>query len=179
MKVLTFAATNTIQSINKTLVKYAATHLEGADIDFVDINDYDLPIYSFDLEEKLGVPDAAHAFLARIAQAGAILVSFAEHNGNYTVAFKNLFDWMSRVDRNIYQNKPIVMLATSPGAGGGQHVLKLAENSAPHFGGQVKGTLSIPSFYDNFDAEAGKLVNAELVDALESVLSTLKEPVDV
>ncbi|RXJ72752.1 NADPH-dependent FMN reductase [Veronia nyctiphanis] len=177
MKVLTFAATNSMNSINKALVKYAASKLDGAEIDYVDINDFDLPIYSIDLEEKFGVPEAAHAFLKRISRADAILVSFAEHNGNYTVAFKNLFDWMSRVERGIYHNKPTVMLSTSPGAGGGQNVLNLAENAAPHFGGNVKGTLSIPSFYDNFNAETGQLTNTDLVESLEDVLKALQESV--
>lgn len=44
MKVLTFAATNSRKSINKQLVKYAATKLANAEIDYVEINDFDLPI---------------------------------------------------------------------------------------------------------------------------------------
>ena len=134
MKVLTFAATNSRKSINKQLVKYAATKLANAEIDYieidyVEINDFDLPIYNIDLEEQYGIPKCAHAFQASIEQADVILVSFAEHNGNFTVAFKNLFDWMSRIGRNVYRDKPIVMLATSPGPGGGNTVLKLAEGA--------------------------------------------------
>lgn len=171
MKVLTFAATNSRKSINKQLVKYAATKLTNAEIDYVEINDFDLPIYNIDLEEQYGIPKCAHAFQARIEQADVILVSFAEHNGNFTVAFKNLFDWMSRIGRNVYRDKPIVMLATSPGPGGGNTVLKLAEAAAPFFSGKVVGSLSIPSFFDNFDVDRGELTNSDLVEKLEQVLS--------
>ena len=52
MKVLTFAATNSRKSINKQLVKYAATKLANAEIDYVEINDFDLPIYNIDLVRK-------------------------------------------------------------------------------------------------------------------------------
>lgn len=171
MKVLTFAATNSRKSINKQLVKYAATKLANAEIDYVEINDFDLPIYNIDLEEQYGIPKCAHAFQARIEQADVILVSFAEHNGNFTVAFKNLLDWMSRIGRNVYRDKPIVMLATSPGPGGGNTVLKLAEAAAPFFSGKVVGSLSIPSFFDNFDVDRGELTNSDLVEKLEQVLS--------
>ncbi|WP_210395160.1 NADPH-dependent FMN reductase [Motiliproteus sediminis] len=174
MKVLTFAATNSRQSINKQLVKYAASKLPNADIDYVEINDFDLPIYSIDLEALYGIPHCAHAFQRRIEQADAILISFAEHNGNYTAAYKNLFDWLSRIDRNVFRGKPIVMLATSPGPGGAKNVLKLAEASAPHFDGKVVGTLSIPSFNDTFDAERGQLIDRVWIEKLERTLAVLE-----
>jgi len=170
MKVLTFAATNSRKSINKQLVKYAATKLANAEIDYVEINDFDLPIYNIDLEEQYGIPKCAHAFQTRIEQADAILISFAEHNGNFTVAFKNLFDWMSRIDRRVYRGKPVVMLATSPGPGGAATVLKLAESAAPFFDGRVIGSLSIPSFFDHFDTERGELMNQELNEELDRIM---------
>lgn len=170
MKVLTFAATNSRKSINKQLVKYAASKLVNVEIDYVEINDFDLPLYGIDWEEDFGIPDNAHAFQGRIEQADALLVSFAEHNGNFTVAYKNLFDWMSRIGRNVYRGKPIALLSTSPGKGGAQSVLKLAEGSIPHFNGEVVGSLSIPSFFDNFDTERGELSNHDLVEKLEQLL---------
>jgi chromate reductase len=48
------------------------------------------------------------------------------------VAYKNLFDWASRKKREVYQDKPIIMLSTSPGAGGAKSVLSAATESA-HF----------------------------------------------
>ncbi|PAJ71904.1 NADPH-dependent FMN reductase [Pseudoalteromonas sp. NBT06-2] len=179
MKILTFAATNSRKSINKHLVKLAASKLSHTEIDYVEINDFDLPIYNIDLEEEYGIPNSAHAFAKRIKQADAILISFAEHNGNFTVAFKNLFDWLSRIDRNVYQGKPTIMLSTSPGAGGGKTVLGLAENGAPHFDGKVVGSLSIPSFYENFDIDSNQLTNPELTEKLENVLSVFQKDLRV
>ena len=46
-------------------------------------------------------------------------------------------------------------------------------NSAPHFTGQVKASLSVPSFYENFDVESGVLkdesLNQQLIDAVNSL----------
>ncbi|USH05512.1 NAD(P)H-dependent oxidoreductase [Grimontia kaedaensis] len=170
MKILAFAATNSRKSINKELVQYAAGKIKNADVDYVEINDFDLPIYNSDLEEDYGIPRCAYAFQKRIENADVILVSFAEHNGNFTVAFKNQFDWLSRIDRNVYQGKSIVLLATSPGPGGAKTVLKLAKEGAPHFGGNVVGTFSLPSFYDNFDQEKKAIRDTSLTAELDEIL---------
>ena len=50
MKVLAFAASNHRQSINRALAGYAAKRLQrihlGVEIEFIDLNDYEMPIYS-------------------------------------------------------------------------------------------------------------------------------------
>ena len=67
----------------------------------------------------------------------------------------------------------MVLLSTSPGPGGANTVLTAAKGSAPHFAGDVKASLSIPSFFDNFDMEAGKLRNEELKQALYEAVNKL------
>ncbi|WP_420590747.1 NADPH-dependent FMN reductase [Bacterioplanoides sp.] len=176
MKVLAFAATNSSQSINKALVTHAAELLKNntdAEFEVLDLNDFEMPIYSSDRENESGIPAPAQAFRNKIAEADAILISFAEHNGSYTAAYKNLFDWTSRIDQKVYQNKKAVLLATSPGPGGAQNVLGSAVGSAPYFALEVKGSLSVPSFYDNFDGEKGVLTNDELSEQLVEQLSLL------
>ena len=67
----------------------------------------------------------------------------------------------------------MVVLSTSPGARGGASVLAAALNSAPFFGGSVKGSMSIPAFYDNFDAVHGVLKNTELAQQLQHTVNSL------
>jgi NAD(P)H-dependent FMN reductase len=124
---------------------------------------------------ELGHPEQARAFLAKIAACDAIIISFAEHNGSYSVAYKNLFDWCSRVGGKVYQDKPMVLLATSPGARGGASVLAAATASIPFFAGKVKASLSIPSFDENFDKEKGVLKNEVLKAKLSDAVSQLRE----
>lgn len=173
MKVIAFAASSSKNSINKKLVTYASSLLEDVQVDILDINDYELPLFSQDKEEELGQPDLAKAFLEKIAESDAIVISFAEHNGSYTAAFKNLFDWASRINPKVYQNKPMILLSTSPGPGGASSVLAAAENSAPYFDGQVKATLSVPSFYENFDMESGRINNDEINLQLKQTIQSL------
>ncbi|HIG65300.1 MAG TPA: NADPH-dependent oxidoreductase [Methyloprofundus sp.] len=174
MNVLAFAASSSTQSINKKLVRYAASLLEGAQVQLLDLNDYELPLFSVDKEKEIGKPQLAQDFVAKIGACDALIISFAEHNGTYTAAYKNLFDWGSRINKEIYQDKPIVLLATSPGPGGAGKVLEVAVNSIPHFNGDLRASLSIPSFHQNFDPDNNSLSNSALNDELIAAISSLQ-----
>ncbi len=173
MKVLAFAASNSKNSINKQLASYVANQIDDAQVELLDINDYEIPLYSEDREKELGKPQQAQEFYNKIGKADIIIISFAEHNGSYSAAYKNLFDWTSRISMQVYQNKPVIMLATSPGPGGANSVLNTATTSAPYFAANVKGAVSIPNFYENFDTEKGVLTNRELNHKISEVISSL------
>jgi NAD(P)H-dependent FMN reductase len=170
MKVLAFAASSSKNSINKHLASYVANQIKDAQVTLLDINDYEMPLYSEDREKELGQPEEAKAFLNKIAESDVIVISFAEHNGTYTAAYKNLFDWTSRIDQKVFQQKPVILLATSPGPGGAASVLSVAQSSAPYFAAEVKGALSVPSFYDNFDLESGVITNEQLNNQISLIV---------
>ncbi|WP_426357896.1 NADPH-dependent FMN reductase [Pseudocolwellia sp. HL-MZ19] len=173
MKILAFAASSSKNSINKKLATYAANLAENAEVEVIDINDYEMPIFSEDKEKELGQPQPAKDFYQKLGEADAIIISYAEHNGTYTSAYKNLFDWTSRINQKIYQDKAMVVLATSPGPGGASTVFNTAITSSPYFSAKIVGSLSVPSFYDNFDSETGKLTNQVLNDELKAIIAKL------
>jgi len=173
LKLTAFAASSSTKSINKALVTHAASLLDGFSVEVLDLNDYELPLFSVDMEAELGQPGLAHAFLDKIKNSDALIISFAEHNGSYTAAYKSLFDWCSRINTKVYQNKPMVLLSASPGKGGGANVLKAALNSMPHFHGVVKGSFSMPRFYDNFDVSNNRVSNRDMAAELKAVVELL------
>ena len=73
------------------------------------MNDYELPLFSVDREDELGQPGRAQAFLAKIQSSDALIISFAEHNGCYTAAYKNLYDWASRIEPRVYRDKRMLL----------------------------------------------------------------------
>ncbi len=171
MKILAIGTSNNRHSINRTLAHYAAELVAGAEVEVIDIHDYEMPIFSDEREERFGQPLQARKLFRKISEADGLVISFAEHNGSYTAAYKNLFDWVSRIDGRVFQDKPGVYLATSPGAGGAKSVLESAVESAHFFGADLVGHMSIPKFHANFDQESGKLVN----EGLRSQLARLME----
>ena len=149
-KIIAFAGSNSKNSINKQLATYAASQVANTETMVLDLNDFELPVYGIDLENEIGIPDHAHQFLKLIKEADGIVLSLAEHNGAYATVFKNLFDWMSRIDGKLWSDVPMFLMATSPGARGGATVLDIATGRFPYMGGNIKSVFSLPSFNDNF-----------------------------
>ena len=179
MKVLAFAASSSQQSINHKLVSYAEKLIkeynDAAEVNLIRINDFEMPLFSIDRENELGQPPEAKAFHQKISESDIIVISFAEHNGSYSAAYKNLFDWTSRIDTKVFQDKSLLLLATSPGAGGAATVLNQATTSAPYFSGNLKASLSVGSFFDNFDTETNTISNQELNQKLIDAIKQLNE----
>jgi NAD(P)H-dependent FMN reductase len=170
MKIIAFAGSNSLQSINKKLVNYAATLLPQHEVETLDIKDYELPIYAIDRERMEGIHDNALKFAAKIDEADAILLSLAEHNGSYTAVFKNLFDWISRIpNRKAWAEKPMFLMATSTGARGGLGVLEAAINRFPRNGGVVVDSFSLPSFNDTFSTEQGIVVEELKIELIQKL----------
>ncbi len=170
MKIIAFAGSNSQQSINKKLAIYAASLFEKVEVEVMDLNDFKMPLFSVDIEKEIGQHPLAKAFLEKIATADILVVSLAEHNGNYAAAFKNVYDWCSRISGKVFQDKPMLLMATSPGGRGGASVLEIAKSAFPRFGAILKATFSLPSFNDNFDVEKGRISNEELDKQLNDII---------
>lgn len=170
MKIIAFAGSNSKNSINKKLATYSASLFENAEVEVLDLNDFQMPIFSVDLEAEIGEHTLAKSFLEKIASADLLVISLAENNGNYSAAFKNIFDWCTRIQKEVFQQKPMLLMATSPGARGGATVLEYAKSAFPRFGAVIKASFSLPNFNDNFDVEKVKLSNEELDKELREIV---------
>ena len=171
-KIIAFGASSSKTSINKQLATYAAKQFLNAEVEVLDLNDFEMPIFSSDKESENGIPQLALDFYNKLGTADLIVISFAEHNGTYTTAFKNIFDWSSRINAKTFQEKPVLLLSTSPGPRGGSTVLEIAKGRFPFQGAIVKGSFSLPSFTDNFDAEKG-ITNSVLKNEFLEILNAI------
>lgn len=172
-KIIAFAGSSSKNSINKQLATYAAHLFENAEVEVLDLNDYEMPLFSVDREKDNGIHNLAHDFYAKIGSADLLVVSLAEHNGAYSSAFKNILDWTSRINNKTFQQKPMLLMATSPGARGGATVLDIASKRFAFQGAELKGTFSLPVFFENFDAVHG-IINPELKKELEDIVQSIE-----
>ena len=170
-KIIAFGASSSKQSINKQLATFTANQFQNVTIEILDLNDYEMPIFSVDKEKENGIHPLAQEFYAKLGSADLIIISFAEHNGNYSSAFKNILDWTSRINAKTFQEKPMLLLATSPGTRGGSSVLEIATKRFPFQGGNVKGSFSLPSFYENFDVVNG-IIHPEYKNQLLEIVNS-------
>jgi len=171
-KVLAFAGSNSKNSINKQLAEYTSSLVNGVGVTVLDLNDFELPMYGIDYEMEHGIPEIAQQFLTEIKSSDGIILSLAEHNGAYSSVFKNLFDWMSRIDGKLWSNKPMLLMATSPGGRGGATVLEIAKGRFPHMGGNIVADFSLPSFGQNFSEN--RIVDSHLNNELAMAVKKLE-----
>ena len=171
-KILAIPGSNSSESINKELAIYVANQTKNAEVEVINLNEYQLPLYGMDEEKLRGIPLDAKDLDNKFNDADAFVISLAEHNGSYSVAFKNAFDWLSRIDNKVWKEKPMLLLATSPGARGGATVLETAKLSFPYLGGKIIDAYAFPSFYDNF--KEGRIVNAEMETHIQKMVSKLQ-----
>ena len=175
MKIIAFAGSNSSVSINRQLVRFAASYFKNDTVELLDLNDFEMPIYSYDREHKTGVPEAALRFAQLIDGCDLIMISLAEHNVAYITAFKNIFDWVSRIPGGkVWAGKPMFLLSSSDGVRGGASVIEIATKRFPRNGGTVIATFSLPSFDKNFAAGTG-ITNAALLAELEERIEDVKK----
>ncbi|MBK8622027.1 MAG: NAD(P)H-dependent oxidoreductase [Saprospiraceae bacterium] len=173
MKIVAFGASNSSRSINKKFAVFTTSFFLGADVSVLDLNDYELPIYSSDREKEFGIPDKAILFCDQLQSADLLIISLAEHNGSYTAAFKNIFDWVSRHNGKCFENKNLFLLSTSPGQRGGKGVMDTALVRFPIHGAEILEYFSLPKFGENFNAELG-IIEEELKESFHTKVRKIK-----
>ncbi len=176
MKIIALGASNSKASINKQFAAFAAAQFEMASVEILDLNDYAAPLFSVDIEKQSGIPPVIHSFVRKFDQADLIIISLAEHNGSYSAAFKNIFDWASRLEIKLFGGRKMLLLATSTGQGGGKSVLESALKRFPKHGADIAGSFSLPRFFENFSAEKG-ILDAQLRHDFDKLMNIIKETV--
>jgi len=174
--ILAFAGSNSTTSINYSLVKYTASLIEGHQVRLLNMANYPFPMYSEDAEKEQGYSNALKELYDDIQEVDALIISVNEHNGGQSAYFKNLIDWLSRLDRSFIKESKIFLMSTSPGKRGAIGSHERTEKMLTRFGAEIISTFSLPSFKDNFDSEKG-ITDKELAgqhrQALQHFLSKI------
>jgi chromate reductase, NAD(P)H dehydrogenase (quinone) len=103
----------------------AVADAAGAQTSVLDLRELALPLYDGDIEAAQGVPAGAATLRDAIAAHDALIIVTPEYNGFPTPLVINAFDWLSRLKDGLAttSNKPVALLASSPGALGGLRAL--------------------------------------------------------
>lgn len=125
-KILAFSGSLRAESYNKKLVKIAAKGAEaaGAQVTYLDLRDYPLPVFDEDLEKAEGMPANGRKIKDLMLAHDGWLLSCPEYNSSITAALKNTIDWASRKQEGetplqCFAGKAVCLMSASPGALGG------------------------------------------------------------
>lgn len=174
-KIIAFTGSNSSKSINEQLLRAVTKRLGDLEVEYVDLRDYQIPIFSVDIETE-GMPSNATALAEKLAEAEGFVIATPEHNGTTTAFLKNTMDWLSRINRKyLGENSPLLLLSSSPGPGGAAGAARDLAGKFGYVGGDVVATFSLGGFFDNFDAAVMAITNEDKAKELDVAVETFKE----
>ena len=174
--IIALSGSNSTKSINTMLLDYIVTTIHSHKASRLSLLSYDIPMYN--LEQERGIPVDVQIIKNKIAEADGVIIAVNEHNGMVSAFFKNIFDWLSRADRNFLAGKKLLVVSTSPGARGAASALNYIKETAPRFGGEVVESFSFPSFQDNFDVTQSSITNSDLEMGISQVVASFLQALD-
>ena len=178
-KLLFLAGSARKDSINKKLAKQAAKVAEkmgGAEITFIDLKDFPMPIYDGDLEDESGLPENAIKLKKLFIEHDGFFIASPEYNSSFSPLLKNSLDWISR--KHEETEKPLVAFsgkiaaisAASPGGFGGLRGLVPLRMMLGNIGVVVlPDQLAIANAVDAFDSD-GNLSNDFHIKTLNNIV---------
>ncbi len=160
-KILAFAGSARTESWNKKLARagaeYARDH--GAEVTFIDLRDYTMPLYDGDLEAAQGIPEAAGRLRALMQEHDGLLLACPEYNSSITPLLKNTIDWVSRPADGVpslvaFQGKVAALSSASPGGLGGMRGLVHVRSILGNIGVLVvPSQVAVPKAHEAFAAD--------------------------
>ncbi|MCB0456192.1 MAG: NAD(P)H-dependent oxidoreductase [Flavobacteriaceae bacterium] len=168
-KILAFAGSNSSTSINHELLLCASRKITRHHVKVVHLTNYPLPMFGEDLEREVGYSETLKSLLEVFGGANALLISVNEHNGTVSAYFKNVLDWLSRIDYTFLEGKKVFLMSTSNGKRGAMGAQEYTASVLPRFGASEILRFTLPSFSENF--KEGVITHSELNEALESKIS--------
>lgn len=183
-KVLAFAGSVRADSYNKKLAQIAMQGAKkaGAEVTYIDLKDYPLPMYDQDAESRHGLPENVLTLQRLMREHDGFLIASPEYNASMPALLKNMLDWTSRKATkdapSCFAGKVVVLMSASPGKRGGArgldhvrdvfrdlHSIVLPQHlsiARAHLAFQKDGTLQ-----DTAEQEAALHLGCDLVRALE------------
>ena len=176
VRFLAFAGSLRRESFNRRLIHtlVAGAKGAGAEVELIELRDFQLPIYDADLEAE-GMPDTVHRLQEKMAVADGLLIATPEYNGSIPALLKNTLDWMSRPQANgdsgveLFKGKIAGISSASPGGLGGLRSLLILRDTLSKLDMWVAPSqMAIGSAFSAFD-ESGALIDERRRMAVEGV----------
>ena len=174
-RILAFCASSRKESLNRKFLASAvsAATSEGCDVTLLDLNDYVLPLYDGDLEDRDGMPANAVKLIGLISGSHGLLVASPEYNSMITPLLKNTIDWCTRGEGNPFVGKVAAVVSASPGLHGGARSLVMAQGLLLKLGCHVvPGQCILPHADKAFDAN-GLLLEEHSTKAVHGLAKAL------
>ncbi len=182
-KILAFAGSLREHSFSKRVLKVAIRGAEkaGAEVTFLDLPDYPMPIYNPDDHERDGFDSRALEFQRRLTEPDGLLIASPEYNGSLPAALKNAIDWVSRQSDQyprsaVFPGKVAAMMTASPGYFGGVRALGHLRGVLTSVGVNVlPSEVAVAFVNDKFAGDGEEMTEERMKAILENLGAALVE----
>ncbi len=139
LQALTLSGSVRFDSQNALLARAMGKKLAqvGAEVNNVDLADYELTLFNADQERSDGEPENAVKLAHLFTKADIIFIASPEYNGSLSPLLKNTIDWISRQKVAPFRRAIFGIGAASPGKMGGVSGLKHLRDILTSVGGLV------------------------------------------
>src|SRR5919199_424043 len=182
-KILAFAGSLREHSLNKRVLKMAIRGAKnaGAEVTYVDLRDYPMPIYNSDEHERDGFDENALKLQGLLVEHDGLLIASPEYNGSLPAALKNAIDWASRRSNRyerskIFRGKVAAMMTASPGSLGGVRSLAHLRGVLTSVGVHVlPQEVAVTFAEERFGGGGEEMTDEKMRGSLESLGAALVE----
>lgn len=174
-RILAFAGSARRESFNRKLLNVAiqAVREKGGLVNLIDLNEFAMPLYHGDLEDRDGMPPNAMKLVDLIVAHTGLLIASPEYNSFPTPLLKNTLDWCTRAEDNPFVGKVAAVVSASPGAFGALNSLRHVRHLLLHLGCHVVPSYtSVPKAGDAFD-DRGVLKEPRTLKSIQTVAADL------
>jgi len=185
IKILALAGSLREHALSKRVVKTAVNGAKraGAEVTYIDLRDYPMPIYNLDDHEKNGFDEHALRLQGLFTQHDGFLIATPEYNGSLSAALKNAIDWVSRPSdlyprSAVFADKFAAMMASSPGSFGGVRSLSHLRGVLTSINVNVlPQEIAVPFAEDKFAGDDEEMIDKSMKLRLEELGGLLVEMV--
>src|SRR3990172_1322511 len=122
-KIIGFAGSLRKGSYHKMALKVVLDNVKqaGAETEFIDLKELDIPLYDGDLEQEIKLPKGIKTLKEKIEKADGLILAIPEYNHSVSGVMKNTIDWLSRTTffPSVLDNKKTTIFSASDGMIGG------------------------------------------------------------
>lgn len=180
VKLLFLAGSARKDSFNKKLAHqaYSIAREKQVEATYIDLADFDMPIYDGDYEDEKGLPENAIKLKKLFCEHDGFFISSPEYNSSISPLLKNSLDWISRKHEDnektlvAYKGKVAGLVAASPGGLGGLRGLVTLRMMLGNIGVTViPEQLAVSAAHEAFD-DKGLLKDEKQVRMLANVVES-------
>ena len=135
-----------------------------------------IPLYNQDVRD-VAVPEAVDALAQAVRKADGVVIVSPEYNWSIPGTLKNAIDWLSKLDHQPFNGKPVAIQSASPGPYGGTRMQYHLRQALSSINAEilVKPEVFVTSAATKFAKDTLELIDQPTIDVVKQQLANFEK----